>query len=332
MRQLISVIVPAYNAEAYVIECLTSLAEQTYKKLEIVFVDDGSTDGTLSAASAFLKQSGANYKIVDRGVRGGVSAARNAGIEASAGDYFSFLDSDDFLLPDAIAELYEAAKGAGGADVTLRGHRAWDEVSGKEKLCVIDKRVTAALPPDVITAKRLLNKIPPGHFALYKSDFVNAKGITFSENCCAGEDIEFMLKTMAVSEKIAICHDAGYVYRFNDGMGSRTSCVKSLLKRYYDHTEAQARCAGFILENCESPLLRRLCRSLVMPSVVMRRMSHLAMTGDRAAFDKAFSEMDRGLLLESRGCFLEKPEVFLRALYLLALPDRYYKRYAARYR
>lgn len=99
----VSVIVPVYNGEAYLAKCLDSILAQTYSDMEIVVVDDGSTDGSGSMAD--------NYAETDSRVRvlhctnGGPSVARNRGIDVATGDYVCFVDADDVLHPSMLSTL-----------------------------------------------------------------------------------------------------------------------------------------------------------------------------------------------------------------------------------
>lgn len=108
MDDLISVIVPIYNAEKYLKECLESILEQTYKNLEILLIDDGSTDNSSKIVE--------RYKKVDDRIKafmqenGGQSKARNLGIQNAKGNYLVFVDSDDIIGENHIINLYEALK------------------------------------------------------------------------------------------------------------------------------------------------------------------------------------------------------------------------------
>lgn len=97
---LISVIVPVYNAEAYLAACLDSLLAQTYRELEFILVDDGSTDGSGAICEAYAARD-ARVAVYHLG-NGGVSRARNFGMEKARGEYILFADADDVLLPDAV--------------------------------------------------------------------------------------------------------------------------------------------------------------------------------------------------------------------------------------
>lgn len=103
----VSIIVPIYNVEAYLDECLDSLQCQTHSSIEIVVVDDGSPDGSLRIAQEHAEQ---DFRIVIvRQPNGGLGAARNTGIKNARGNYLTFVDSDDRLPKDAIQNLFAAA-------------------------------------------------------------------------------------------------------------------------------------------------------------------------------------------------------------------------------
>lgn len=107
-RHTISVIVPFYNVEPYFAECLTSIVEQTYRNLEIVIVDDGSTDGSLAIARSYARWD-RRIRII-RQRNAGLGAARNTGIRAATGTYLTFVDSDDTLPRDALSTLLRSIR------------------------------------------------------------------------------------------------------------------------------------------------------------------------------------------------------------------------------
>ncbi len=113
---LISVIVPVYNVKDYLEECLQSILKQTYRNLEIILIDDGSTDGSLQICEEFAAKD-KRIKLI-RSAHEGVSAARNAGLENATGDYISFVDSDDFIDPDMYEYLFRVLK-ENDADISV---------------------------------------------------------------------------------------------------------------------------------------------------------------------------------------------------------------------
>ena len=116
---MLSVIVPCYNGEAFLARAVESALAQSFRDLEIILVDDGSTDGSSAMCD--------RYAALDPRVRvihqsnAGLSAARNAGIAAAQGEYIAFLDADDYLMPDAYEKLFSAMS-AHGSDCACCGY------------------------------------------------------------------------------------------------------------------------------------------------------------------------------------------------------------------
>lgn len=99
---IVSIIVPIYNVEDYVEKCIDSILSQTYDNMEIILVNDGSTDNSRNLINKYIKDT--RCKIIDK-ENGGLSSARNAGIKVATGKYLYFIDSDDYILPNTIEKL-----------------------------------------------------------------------------------------------------------------------------------------------------------------------------------------------------------------------------------
>jgi glycosyltransferase involved in cell wall biosynthesis len=109
MVDLVSIIVPAFNSGEYIENTIESVIQQTYSNIEIIIVDDGSTDDTVTRAKNKLKISGKKWQVLSLGENRGPSAARNAGCAAASGSWLQFLDSDDLLMPGKIEIEMEVA-------------------------------------------------------------------------------------------------------------------------------------------------------------------------------------------------------------------------------
>lgn len=101
MAKKISIIIPIYNVEKYLNDCLDSVFRQSYKDFEVIAINDGSTDSSLKILEHYKNEHSEKLTIIDQ-MNKGISASRNAGIEASKGDFIYFLDSDDFIHPDML--------------------------------------------------------------------------------------------------------------------------------------------------------------------------------------------------------------------------------------
>lgn len=118
LSDLISVIVPIYRVEEYLDECVASVVNQTYRNLEIILVDDGSPDHCPQMCDEWAVRD-SRIKVIHK-VNGGLSDARNAGIEIATGEYIAFVDSDDFITPDMLEKLHAALVKA-DADIAACG-------------------------------------------------------------------------------------------------------------------------------------------------------------------------------------------------------------------
>ena len=120
--KLISVIVPVYNTEKYIEKCVMSILNQTYKNLEIILIDDGSTDNSPQICDSLAKKD--NRITVIHQPNGGVSSARNIGLDNTHGDYITFVDSDDYIEPNMIEFLSE---NIGDTNIAMCGYTSVDE-------------------------------------------------------------------------------------------------------------------------------------------------------------------------------------------------------------
>lgn len=120
MKELISIIVPVYNVELYLRECLSSIQNQTYENLEIIIVDDGSTDKSGDICDEFAEKD-SRFRVIHQG-NAGLANARNVGLREAKGKYIGFVDSDDYIDCKFFEEMYLAAKRS-NAYITMCGYR-----------------------------------------------------------------------------------------------------------------------------------------------------------------------------------------------------------------
>ncbi len=133
---LISVIIPMYNAEKYIERCLQSVMKQTYPHIEIIVVDDGSTDKCGIIVQTLAKNSKNRLKYF-RKQNSGVSATRNYGLEKTTGNYFAFVDADDWIAPDMYEKMWELLQ-QHNADLVMCGRT---RVTDNEEICYPDKGI-----------------------------------------------------------------------------------------------------------------------------------------------------------------------------------------------
>lgn len=147
MQDLITLIVPIYMVEPYLNRCIKSLVTQTYQNLEIILVDDGSKDNCPAICDAWAKKD-SRIRVIHR-KNGGLSAARNSGIDAAKGEYLAFVDSDDFVSDEFIETLYQACKQTGSQIAQCR----YEYVDG-DKMTKDKEEVTE--PMEVYSGKEMI--------------------------------------------------------------------------------------------------------------------------------------------------------------------------------
>lgn len=134
-NEVVSIIIPIYNVEAYLRQCLETVIHQTYPHLEIILVNDGSPDQSEEICKEFFRKD-ARIRYV-RQENGGLSAARNTGIELATGDYITFIDPDDWVTEDYVEVLYRQLQKY-NADVSVANYNLYDDSSSKYLIKVTD--------------------------------------------------------------------------------------------------------------------------------------------------------------------------------------------------
>lgn len=203
----ISVIVPAYNMSAYIEKCLDSLLNQTKKEIEIIAVDDGSTDSTLSILNKYSQLHPDVIKVISQ-ENGGLSAARNTGIGAATGRYIAFVDSDDYVDCDMLDTMYKKAL-EGDYDVVAC------DVSCiyPDKVTVVDSGISFESKHITIEESRemFLNMYVIVCNKLYKKSLFEETGILFEKGIWF-EDVLFSHKMFPHIKSIATVKKGFYQY------------------------------------------------------------------------------------------------------------------------
>lgn len=202
MDWAVSVIVPFYNAAPWLERCLESLLAQHLCELEIILVDDASTDSSPKIAGRYAVCYPDRIRYLRQESNMGPGAARNAGIALARGEYVGFVDADDMAEPDMFSSLHTAARKT-GAQVAVCGMRIVS--NGRECDC-LPKRIRSAR--DLLGDSDLLS--PPWN-KIYLRSFITVNGITFPVSRMS-EDMAFAFKAMARAPQLACVIKALYVY------------------------------------------------------------------------------------------------------------------------
>ncbi len=216
MKADISVVIPVYNVEKYLERCLDSVRSQTLTPREVILVDDGSTDRSGQICDRY----GAlcpNFQVIHQ-ANGGLSAARNAGIERASGAYLTFLDSDDFLHPLYLEILYENAERHHG-DVSVCGYA----VTRKDRLPEADRQENR---PEVRTSREALweccalrkTNMTVAWCKLYRSELFRQVRYPVGR---VYEDLATTHRVMALAERIVVTPLKLYGYYLSDSSITR---------------------------------------------------------------------------------------------------------------
>ncbi len=219
----ISVIVPMYNAENTIDECLSSLTAQTmFEDMELLLVDDHSTDNTVSRAIVYENRFPENVIIIKLEKNSGPGHARNVAMEYAHGEYIGYVDSDDAVLPSMYEKLYSEAVGT-GADVVDCG--LYDQ--SKERAIVYTSDDLTGILDD---NKRSVLIASGGYIwsKVYRRDFLLKAGICFREEYVL-EDMDYLMEVFGRMNKIANVKEVLYVYRDTGESLSKTSDIDRYL-------------------------------------------------------------------------------------------------------
>ncbi|MFD1771636.1 glycosyltransferase family 2 protein [Sphingobacterium suaedae] len=208
---LVSIIVPVYNAEKTLPGCLASLAKQTYVELELIFVDDCSSDNTSLLLQDFGQQQDGRIRVLRHKKNKGVAAARNSGLDLATGVFIYYVDADDRIEPNAIAVLVEAAQ-ENNAEIVgcnwflsfASGERKMNQPSFSDPWGAISQMLAGNMRWNLwlfLTAR-----------ALY-DDF----GIRFTEGMNMGEDLMVMVRLFSQAERVVHVDKALYHYEQTNG-------------------------------------------------------------------------------------------------------------------
>ena len=214
-ESLISIIIPAYNVEKYIDKCLSSILDQTYTNIEVIIINDGSTDKTAQIINSISKKDD-RVRILHK-ENAGVSAARNRGIEISTGDYLVFVDGDDYLAKD-YAEYMLSLVQKTSSDICLS--KCCYTVNGEKQTEV---ETIEPLKPEEATALLLSPEVIVGCWnKIYKRSFIMDNKLRFSTTLFYGEGLSFITTASQLSNSVGVGNRKVYYYRRNNEASATT--------------------------------------------------------------------------------------------------------------
>ena len=218
----ISVIVPCFNGERYLTECLDSVLSQDMADFELLLIDDGSTDGTLALAQAYARRD-ARVRVLHQ-PNAGVSAARNLGLDHAAGEWVTFVDCDDLLVPGALGWMLDAANDE--VDMVVCAHETFDAQGNREPVYPQTrwpaKRGEArkrAVALRLIEGDCVLNIMCA---KLHRRALIEREGLRLSPDVAIAEDALFNLEAVLCGQGVAYVSRVAYRYRTHDASAMHT--------------------------------------------------------------------------------------------------------------
>lgn len=227
----VSIVIPVYNVEEYLPKGIASVQNQTLKDIEIILVNDGSADRSLDLCRKYAEKD-IRIKVIDK-PNGGVSTARNAGIEASIGEYIGFIDPDDWVEPEMFENMYNKAV----------------EIKADACMCNYLRNTEGKAVPiplginhDLTSREAIVNELIAGIIScpgldsgaapimgnvwrcLFKRQLINSNNIRFIEGLSFMEDAVFCIQAFSKCGRIAI--DEGYYYNYRIMLRSATASYK----------------------------------------------------------------------------------------------------------
>lgn len=304
---MISVIIPVYNAELYLRDCVESILNQSFSDYEVVLIDDGSKDKSGTICEEYASN---NEKVrYFRQDNSGVAAARNLGIKEAKGQYVCFVDADDIVSKDYLKQLFEDTN-----TPTILGmcHYTRD-------LSELSKGTCESL---IIPVKEFVESIfnesivHPGIYTmLFNKEIIDKYQIAFTVGCVRNEDTEFYIKYMTHIEYVCLTDFKGYYYRDNPISAVHKFDIKTLT-----YIEADERISKLLID---AGLFNN--KILIVPASVQYFVYKTPRFKSRAVYDEVHNRYNVRLMMREMLNHPRTSRKIVAALYLLLGKSVFYK-------
>lgn len=259
MNKNITIIIPLYNKEKYIYKCLNSILLQSYEFYEVLIIDDGSTDNSAKICEEFYSKD-KRFKYFSK-ENGGVSSARNLGIEKARYDYIVFVDADDYIEEDYLKSLtgYEC-------DLVVEGFKK-DENGFFSEFHIFNEECNKNQMLKYLMKKEIANIFSVPYLKLFKLEYIKNNNIRFNEKISFGEDFDFVLKYLRIiSGTVKLVDECHYINRIEQESLSRKDLpdiwnqlliVYNTIKESYDDEKSKS---FYLIRFIKISLLNSYCK------------------------------------------------------------------------
>lgn len=242
---LVSIIIPLYNVEDYIERTLISIDKQIYKNIEVVVIDDGSTDKSYEVTEKYLSKCNFKYCLC-RQDNAGVSAARNKGLSIASGQYIVFVDSDDVLSPYYVMQMYEQLNNNNNINMAICGHYIFEDDNAIGTLPQTAGKIEYMSSLDMME-KFMYGTIKISIWTIMvRRDLINNFGIKFAEGYKYSEDIHFVWRLLAHIDRVVYDQTPLYYYRMRP-----LSAMAKFNESRLDGMYLMQQLEGYFKEHCK---------------------------------------------------------------------------------
>ena len=332
MEKLVSVIVPTYNGEKFIAQTLGAIINQDYENIEIIVVDDVSTDNTVEVAKKTLECSGRKFQLIRRTVNGHQSASRNTGLDASNGDYVIFFDHDDLAEKNFVSSLVREAEDK-NADLVFCGFRYFYKTENRYEPEKFLPKKPLVEPEDYLRAwaKEEITLWSIWNF-IFRKDFLLKKNLRFFEKIYIYEDFEFIFKAIPLSSRMSYVNDVLYTHIYHPLQQSQTDPVlvnhNNDYKNYFQIVSALWWGGRCILKHTNDKTIRTHVFLLYIAMPLLRYCRLCIRAGDKQRYDRLVTTLKHKKIRRIMLLILTSQKdvgLFFKAFMMTHFPNFYFK-------
>lgn len=278
-NQKVSIIVPVYNAEKWLSRCIQSIIDQTYKNLEIILVNDGSSDNSLQICNKYSTLDN-RIKIIDKR-NGGASSARNAGLDACSGEWVCFADADDYVGENYVKDM---VLNIADVDIAIEGLTILSNGFYKEIVPEFDGVIDISEDLTILLNNLNIFRFCGSYAKLFRVKLLKKYKIQFSKDIICAEDYDFLIRYLSISNSVRLQKIVnGYYYDSHAGSVSTRiySYDKELsgLKQLYNSIHSF--CSRYRIQKTKIPQFRNIISYYVYRVIMSLYQGHENNRNDR---------------------------------------------------